>query len=329
MQAPPPVLLLSATEIAGLFGADEALAAVERAFRLLHAGEAPPPIVAGHHAPAGTYHWKAAWWPGPPSRFAAKLNANYPGNPSRYDLPTIQGSLVLCDGETGSLLSVMDASVITALRTAAATALAAAHLARADATRLCMVGCGAQAAPHVRALSRVRALSEVVCVDVRPEAAEALATWTTAHLGVPARRGSLPDTRDADIVVTCTPSTSWLLDVDSVRPGSFVAGVGADAEHKRELAPGLLARGRVVVDVLDQAARMGDLRGAIEAEAMTRDDVHAELGAVVVGDVPGRRSDEEVIVFDSTGMALQDAACAALVFDRAVARGVGLSAALS
>jgi ornithine cyclodeaminase/alanine dehydrogenase-like protein (mu-crystallin family) len=123
------------------------------------------------------------------------------------------------------------------------------------------------------------------------------------------------------VIVTCTPSHEPLLDIDHVRPGTFLAGVGADNEEKHELAPSLLASATVVVDVLAQCERMGDLHHAIAAGVMTRDDVHAELGAVLVGHAPGRRSSDEVIVFDSTGMALQDVAAAAVVYERALAGG--------
>ena len=126
----------------------------------------------------------------------------------------------------------------------------------------------------------------------------------------------------ADICVTCTPSRVFLL--DGVEPGTFVAGVGVDSERKRELSPPLLARSKVVVDVLAQCMLMGDLHHAIDAGVMTTNDVHAELGQVVAGRRPARASDDEVIVFDSTGMALQDVAAAAVVYERALGRQCGV-----
>ena len=124
--------------------------------------------------------------------------------------------------------------------------------------------------------------------------------------------------------MTCTPSTDYLVDAEWVTPGSFIAGVGADSEDKRELAPEVLARSKVVVDVLDQCAQIGDLHHALDAGAMHRADVYAELGEIVAGRKPGRTTDEEVFVFDSTGMALQDAATAVLVVERARAEGRGV-----
>jgi ornithine cyclodeaminase/alanine dehydrogenase-like protein (mu-crystallin family) len=122
-----------------------------------------------------------------------------------------------------------------------------------------------------------------------------------------------------DVIVTCTASRVPLLDADDVSPGTFVAGVGADSDNKQELPPQLLARSTLVVDVLEQCARIGDLHHAIDAGAMSRDDVHAELADVVSGRRPGRRWAEEVTVFDSTGTALEDVAAAAMLYERAVA----------
>ena len=127
--------------------------------------------------------------------------------------------------------------------------------------------------------------------------------------------------RASDVVVTCTPSRRPLLSAADVPTGCFVAAVGADSEDKQELAPDLLARSVVVVDVLEQCARIGDLHHALAAGAMRREDVHAELADVVSGRRPGPRSADEITVFDSTGTALEDVAAAALVYERAVDAG--------
>jgi ornithine cyclodeaminase/alanine dehydrogenase-like protein (mu-crystallin family) len=128
----------------------------------------------------------------------------------------------------------------------------------------------------------------------------------------------------SDVVVTCTPSRTPLLAAADVPAGCFVAGVGADSDDKHELAPDLLARGVVVADVLEQCARIGDLHHALAAGAMRRDDVHAELADVVSGRRPGRRSPDEVTVFDSTGTALEDVAAAMVVYERALAERRGM-----
>jgi alanine dehydrogenase len=127
--------------------------------------------------------------------------------------------------------------------------------------------------------------------------------------------------RHSDVCVTCTPSQRWIVDYKDVRPGTFIAGVGADNEHKQELHPKLMAGNKVVVDVLEQCATIGDLHHAIAANVATRADVHAELGEIVAGRKPGRTSPEEITIFDSTGTALQDVAAAVIVYERAVNSG--------
>jgi ornithine cyclodeaminase/alanine dehydrogenase-like protein (mu-crystallin family) len=258
--------------------------------------------------------------------FVSKTNANYPANPSRHGLPTIQGTIVVHDAGNGTPLAVMDSIEVTAVRTAAATAVAARYLARKDAGALAIVGCGIQGLQHVRALGLVRQLRSVRLYDANESAARNLADGLAAESAVQVRVA--PSIRDAvgsaDLIVTCTTSTDFLLHASDVQPGAFVAGVGVDAEHKRELSPDLLGASRVVVDILEQCAAFGDLHHAIESGAMAAGDVHSELGAIVAGLTPGRTSPGETFVFDSTGMALQDAATAVVVLERARANRLGI-----
>jgi len=124
--------------------------------------------------------------------------------------------------------------------------------------------------------------------------------------------------------VTCTPSRQAYLSAKEVSPGTFISAVGADNPDKQELHPALMANSKVVADVLEQCAVMGDLHHALDAGLMVKDDVHAELGEVVAGKKPGRESDAEIIVFDSTGMALQDVAAAACAYEKAQEQGSGM-----
>jgi ornithine cyclodeaminase/alanine dehydrogenase-like protein (mu-crystallin family) len=255
---------------------------------------------------------------------AAKLNANFPGNPEGRRLPTIQGVLVLFDGEDGRPLAIMDSMEITALRTGAATAIAARHLARVDAGVLVVCGCGRQAAYQVRAVAAVRLIRQVLACDSDPARADRLAAAAQdTGLSATAVKDVRQALRAAEILVTCTPSKQALVGPDDVSPGTFIAAVGADHPEKQELHSLLLARCRVVVDSLEQAATIGDLHHALEAGALQRADVHAELWELVAGTKPGRGSDDEITVFDSTGVAIEDVAAAALVYERATAAGRG------
>jgi ornithine cyclodeaminase/alanine dehydrogenase-like protein (mu-crystallin family) len=302
---------------------DGCIAAVEAAFRAQAEGATLPAGVLGTHARDGGFHVKAAGLTRERGYYAAKINANFPGNPARYGLPTIQGVVALFDATNGMLLALMDSMEITTLRTAAATAVAATHLAREDAHTVGILGCGVQGRSQLRALSRVRRIERAFAWDGAPEAAVQYAREMAAELGceVVAIDRYRDVIRSCDVIITCTASRRPLLDRDDVSDGTFVAGVGADSEHKQELAPELLAHSMLVVDVLEQCARIGDLHHALDAGALTRDDVHAELADVVSGRRPARTSSQEVIVFDSTGTALEDVAAASTVFERALAAG--------
>ena len=321
----PSPIALTRRDVRDLLEVDACIAAVEEAFRLHGAGRADPPGVLGIPVPEGGFHIKAGVLQLSRTYFAAKINANFPANPTRHGLPTIQGVIVLADAERGTLLALIESGEITALRTAAATAVAAKHLALPESRSATIVGCGVQGRAQLRALSRVRRLEAVHACDQDPARAEAYARQLAAELGVTVRAAPdvAPVARVSDIVVTCTPARRPVLGRDDVAPGAFIAAVGADHPEKQELDPALVAGSTLVVDVLEQAATLGDLHHALAAGVVTRDHVHAELGEVVAGRKPGRRSPQETIVFDSTGMALQDVAAAAAVYERAVQAGRG------
>jgi ornithine cyclodeaminase/alanine dehydrogenase-like protein (mu-crystallin family) len=323
----PGTLLLTRRDVARLLDLDACIEAVERAFRLHAEGGTVAPGVLGTHVDRGGFHVKTAGLGGDEPCFVAKVNANFPGNPSRHALPTIQGVIALFDLGTGRVLALLDSIEITAQRTAAATAVAARSLARADARVVTIAGCGEQGRSQLRAISRVRPIRDAFAFDADAERAARYARDMSRELGIEVR--PVDDlggaARRSDIVVTCTPSRRWLLGGGDVAPGAFVAAVGADHPEKQEIEPALMARAAVVVDVLEQCATIGDLHHAVRAGAMRRDDVRAELVDVVAGRVVGRRSPDEIVVFDSTGTALQDAAAAALVHARAIAAGVGIT----
>jgi alanine dehydrogenase len=313
-------LLLTRGDVERLLTLDECIAAVEDAFRQYALGDAPPPGILGMHVPDGSFHIKAASLALDRQYFAAKLNANFPHNGVRHGMPTIQGVLALCDASNGAPLAVMDSMAITALRTAAATAVAAKHLAREACDTALVCGCGAQGYAQLRALCKVRKPRRIYAYDQDQAKAAAFAGSISAELAIPVSVAS--DMRTAvaasATVITCTTSRHFFIAHDMVAPGTFIAAVGADNENKQEIDPQLLARHTVVADIVDQCSAIGDLHHAIAAGLMTRDDVHAELGQIVAGMKPGRQREDEIIVFDSSGTALQDVAAAAAVYRRAL-----------
>jgi alanine dehydrogenase len=320
------ILLLTAREVQNLLTLEECTGAVEHAFRVHGEGRAVQPAVLSMHTKDGGFHVKAGLLKLDRSYFAAKVNGNFPENGSRFGLPTIQGVIVLCNAGDGTPLAVMDSRDITSLRTAAATAVAAKFLARADSRAITICGCGNQGRIQLKALSRVFRLERVFAYDTNDEQASRFSQDLTPDLKISIKPVSdlAAAVRQSDMCVTCTTARQPLLGSDDVAPGTFIAAVGADNPQKQELHPNLMARSKIVCDILDQCAVMGDLHHALDAGVMTRANVHAELGEVVAGTKPGRESSEEITIFDSTGMALQDVAAAAVLYEKAQRHGSGV-----
>jgi alanine dehydrogenase len=176
---------------------------------------------------------------------------------------------------------------------------------------------------QLQALAQVLKLRRAFTYDIEEAKASEFARSWSAKLGISVRatKDIRHATRQSDVCVTCTSSRQLFLKREHIRPGTFIAAVGADNPEKQELEVELMAGSKVVVDVLDQCAETGDLHHALRAGVLSRSNVHAELGEVVAGNKPGRTSQDETIIFDSTGMALQDVAVAALVYEKAAQAG--------
>jgi ornithine cyclodeaminase/alanine dehydrogenase-like protein (mu-crystallin family) len=241
-------------------------------------------------------------------------------------MPNIQGLILLCDSENGRPLAVMDSIEITILRTGAATGVAARLLARKGAGVVTICGCGSQGRVSLRALQTFMRIERLYLWDIDPRASAKLADELRSTLTQPIEVVGDPrvGTQASDVIVTCTPSKKAFLATMDVRPGAFIAAVGADNEEKNEISPTLMVASTIVTDSTEQCVKIGDLHHAIEAGLVTADGVHAEIGQILAGLRPGRTREDEVLIFDSTGTALQDVAAAALVYERAIASGRGM-----
>jgi alanine dehydrogenase len=310
---PPETLILTGSDIRRLMAPEDWLAAVEIGFRAAAGGhaDAPPPMAL--EGSGGAFHAKGATIQLGQGYVALKLNGNFPDNPHTTGLPTIQGAVLLCDGETGSLLAVMDSIEVTLRRTAAATALAAKYLARPGSSSILICGCGEQGAAQLAALRSLLPLKRALVWDRDFSRAEAFAAEFQGKA-----ISELPTGDQAcDIIVTATTARTPFLKPRHVRAGTFVAAVGADSPDKSELHRDVMRGACVVADVLAQCAVMGDIHHAIADGALGPTDVYAELAELVTGAKPGRTSDEQVTIFDSTGTALQDVASAAAIYEKA------------
>lgn len=322
----PPTLILTDADVHAALDVVACADAVERAFALHATGAIPDPALLAVHVEGGGFHVKAAAATLARRYFAAKTNGNFPAHPARRGLPTIQGAVVLSDASDGRVLALIDSASVTTLRTGAATAVAARHLARPESATATIVGCGVQGRVQLRALAAVLPLEQAFAVDASRDAAQDYAREMSAALGFPVTPATDLGAALAasDVCCTCTPARTPFLLRAHVRPGMFIAAVGADDPSKSEIHPDVFRDATVVVDVLEQCLEIGDLRHAVAAGAIQPSGVHATLGGIAAGRKPGRRSPDERTLFDSTGTALQDVAAAAVVYERSVAAGRGL-----
>ncbi len=322
-RTPEPVLLLDRAAVASVLSIEDCIAAVEAAFIAHARGLSLSPQLMHVDAEGGEFHIKAGGLKPGRAYFACKVNGGFFANRAGSGLPNIIGLILLCDASNGTPLAVMESGHVTQLRTGAATAVAARQLARADSRSLLLCGAGRQAEIQLRSLASVLPL-ERVSVWSRGDVSS-FVQRLSGETGIDVHAaGDLATTAHAsDIIVTCTSATSPFLEDAHVAAGTFIAAVGADSPGKQELSSHLVARCSIVCDLIEQCAAVGELRHALAARLMTREQVRGELGDVLVGSARKRVNDDERIIFDSTGTALQDVAAAAAVYERACERSIG------
>lgn len=318
-------LLLGRSQVEELLSLTECIDAVETIFRRQAEGRIPPSGILGVRTTSGSLHVKTACLPGAKNYIAVKLNTNFPQNYSRFGLPTIQGVIVLYNADDGRALAVLDSMEITIKRTAAATAVAAKYLARKNSSAAAICGCGEQGRAHFRALSLMFPLGKVYAFDIDPNASRRFAAQVSRESPANVEPvSSLPRAiQRSDVVITCTPATQFYVQKEDVAPGTFIAAVGADDSHKQEIDPALLSSAKVVADSLEQVCSIGDTHHAIAQCLMRKENVYAELSEVVAGEKAGRINETDIMVFDSTGVAIEDAAAATVVYEKALIAGIG------
>ncbi len=325
------VLILDGAAVERLLEVEPLLAALEEAFRKLSAGEASVPPRVAARTPHGLLGAMPGYVEG--AGLASKLVTVFPGNDDG-EHPSHQGLIVLFDERRGAPLAVMDGIRITALRTAAATAVATRHLARDDASVLAILGAGVQGRAHLETVPRVRALREVRVASRTPAHARALAREAPSLLAGSAGDGSAPEVvacetfeeavRGADIVCACTDAHHPVIEFDWLAPGAHVNSVGGSAG--RELDAATVYRGRLFVEWRG-AVTSAPPAGAGELQGLDPDTA-VELGELLAGGRSGRGSDREITVYKSTGHAVEDVAAARLVYERALRAGLGTTVSI-
>ena len=322
-------LWLSSSVVENLLDMPAAIEAVADAYRLIHQGEAELPVRA--NVPVTPYDGSLmsmpAYLSGDMDALGAKLISFYGRNPSGRGLPAVQGNVLLFDGRNGALVALMDAGFLTAMRTGAAGGVAARYLAREDARTLTIFGSGAAAPYQVEAAVCERDIERIFVLSRTPAHAEAMAATLASDLEIEASATDDVETAvgAADILVTATSAHEPLFEGGLLRPGVHITGIGSHLPYASEVDAVTLQRAKVVVDQMDAClAEAGDLIRPIENGLYSADRIHAEMGAIIAGDRPGRQSEEEITFFKSVGLAAQDVAVAKVVYERAVEQAVGI-----
>ncbi len=262
---------------------------------------------------------------GPIETMGIKTVTVFPGNAgTEYD--SHQGTVMLFDAGNGRLKAVLDATEITATRTAAASAVATEHLARRDASVLAILGSGVQGAAHVRAIPLVRMISEIRVWSRNPDHARRLVGATDDETDIHVAASVAEAVAGADVICTTTASPEPIVTGDMLQPGMHINAVGSSVPFARELDSDAMARSRIFVDRRESTVNeSGDFLMARADSAVDEDDLIAELGEVIVGSHPGRESESDITTFVSLGLGVEDIATADLVYRRAMEAGKGVS----
>jgi ornithine cyclodeaminase len=296
-------LVLRKEEISPLLRFERLIPALAQGFRDFHSGQAKVAPITNIDVPdaRGEMHIKPGYMISG-EHICVKIATCYYDNPAQ-GLPTRDGVLVLANRRNGRIEAVLyDAGLITDMRTAGASAVAVDALAKHGPVSLGLIGAGTQAFWHAVAIAHVRPLSEIRIWARRPEKARKLAERLEQKGSTPARVETLANAALSDVVVTATPANAPILTNEQLRPGSVIIAMGADAAGKRELGPGILGQASLVVaDSLRQCRAVGELQWKDVPEKRV-----VELGAVLADAEPGRALPDDIIVFDSTGVAFQD-----------------------
>lgn len=321
-------LWLTRADVRSVLTMADAIDAVADAFRLLSAGQTVLPLRTNmpvtHHN--GSLLTMPAYVGGSIDGLGVKLITLYGDNPRNFDLPAIQGNFVLFDPADGRLLAVMEAGLMTAIRTGASGGVAVRHLARPDAAVVTIFGSGAQAPGQLEAVICERPIERVWVVSRNAENGAHFAAEMGERFGIPVQIAGDVEmaVHTADIVITATSSYQPLFNGDWLRPGAHINAIGSHLPTAREVDSRTIQRATVVTDQTSAClAEAGDLIIPLAAGEITQSHIHAEIGEIVAGLKAGRTTADEITFFKSVGLAVQDVAVARLVVEKALAAGVG------
>lgn len=321
-------LLLKKEEVRGLISMKEVIATVEEAYKAFNSGQVIQPPYIGINLPShrGEIDFKLGYNRGIEVISMKASSGGFRNNPENYGVPNGMGTVLLFDARSGALACVMDGSLLTGLRTGACGAVSVRALARKDARKIASIGAGNQARMQIRAIREVMKIEEVHAWSNTPETLARYKADIEGEFGIPVVMAASKQqaVEQADILVTTTRGKGSLVEAAWVKPGTHIVAIGADAPGKQEFEPEAFRGTKVVVDSIAQCVEKGEAQHPIARGIMTAAGIHAEIGEILLGQKPGRENDEEITIFDSTGMAIQDNTTAARIYRNALENKVGV-----
>ncbi len=314
-------ILIGQEDVEALLDMNEALTAVEKSFILKARGKAVMPSKIYLELPeyGGDFRAMPAFID---DSAGIKWVSVYPEN-HNYGLPVVMAVITLCHPATGYPMAIMDGTHITSMRTGAAGGIAVKYLARKESSIIGMVGTGRQAETQLLAIKEVLpSVRQVKAFSPDEKSCRRFVRKMGERLNLDIRPvASVAEAAEADIIVATTYATGPVVLKEHVRPGTHINAIGADAPGKQELDSSLLSGAKIIVDDLEQAGHSGEINLPLAKGEITIENIHGTLGEIVDGATVGRESDDEITIFDSTGLAIQDLVCAKLVYEKASRTG--------
>ncbi|KQW57901.1 ornithine cyclodeaminase family protein [Variovorax sp. Root411] len=320
-------LLLNKQEVSQLISMKEVIETVEEAYKAFSSQQVVQPGYIDIHLPAprGEIDFKLGYYKTNEVISMKASSGGFPNNPTEHGVPSGMGTILLFDARSCALVCVMDGSLITGLRTGAAGAVSVKVLARKNARKVTSIGTGNQARMQIRAIHEVMKIEEIHAWDNHPETLSRYKADIESEFGIPVimAHSKREAVEQADILVTTTRGKGSLVEADWVKPGTHIVAIGTDTQGKQELEPEIFRNARIVNDSMAQCIEKGETWHPLHHNIITQADIHAEIGEILLGHKPGRENDEEITIFDSTGMAIQDNTTSSRIYRNAIASNTG------
>lgn len=320
-------LLLKKEEESKLICMKEVIDRVEEAYKAFNSNQVEQPDYIGIHLPSprGEIDFKTGYHKTSEVISMKASSGGFIDNPATHGVPNGMGTILLFDARSCALICVMDGSLITGLRTGASGAVSVKALARKNAKKITSIGTGNQARMQIRAINEVMKIEEIHAWSRSSETISKYKADIEAEFGIPViiADSKKEAVEQADILITTTRGKGSLVEADWVKPGTHIVAIGTDQRGKQELDPEIFRNAKIVVDSIAQCTEKGETWHPLNENIITQDDIYGEIGEILLGKKPARENDEEVTIFDSTGMAIQDNTTANKIYNNAVDRGVG------